>query len=128
MQTSEGELRYQDLLWLLGSLCNPCRLSFNPGLIGQQYPPPATLATFHETARALGFKTGRNAHPKNCQQLPLPSIAFLSGTLPSDAAAEQDGQTATEVATHPVLILMTDGQKLLYFRSGSQTPETLTVD
>jgi subfamily B ATP-binding cassette protein HlyB/CyaB len=76
MQTSEGELGYQEVLWLLGSLCSLYRLPFDPKLVEQNFPPPHSLATFHEAARALGFKTGHSSHPADWQKLPLPAIAF----------------------------------------------------
>ena len=53
MQTSEGELGYQEVLWLLGSLCSLYRIPFDPKLVEQDFPPPHSLATFHEAARAL---------------------------------------------------------------------------
>ena len=120
MQTSEGGLGYQEVLWLLGSLCSLYRIPFDPTLVEQDFPPPHSLATFHEAARALGFKTGHSSHPADWQKLPLPAIAFLRA-VPETTADEA-------VPTLPVLILKTDGHKLLYFRSGSQTPETLTVE
>lgn len=120
MQTSEGGLGYQEVQWLLGSLCSLYRIPFDPKLVEQDFPPPHSLATFHEAARALGFKTGHSLHPADWQKLPLPAIAFLRATP----------ETATEeaVPTIPVLILKTDGHKLLYFRAGSQTPGTLSVE
>lgn len=48
----------EHLLWLLGSLSSLYRIPFDAALVGQQFPPPHTLATFHEAARALGIKTG----------------------------------------------------------------------
>ena len=120
MQTSEGGLGYPELLWLLGSLCNLYRIPFDPKLIEQEFPPPHSGATFHEAARALGFKTGQSAHPAAWQALPLPAIAFL-GAVP-------EAESHADAKALPVLILKTDGHKLLYFRAGSQTPETITVD
>ncbi|MBP3982652.1 peptidase domain-containing ABC transporter [Acidovorax sp. JG5] len=120
MQTSQGELGYQELLWLLGSLCNLYRTPFDPKLIEQEFPPPHSLATFHEAARALGFKTGQGTHPAEWQALPLPAIAFLR------AIPETESQPGVKALS--VLILKTDGHKLLYFRAGSQAPETITAD
>ncbi|WP_298398713.1 peptidase domain-containing ABC transporter [uncultured Azonexus sp.] len=108
------------MLWLLGSLCNLYRIPFDPKLIEQEFPPPHSLATFHEAARALGFKTGQGTHPAEWQALPLPAIAFLR------AIPETESQPGVKAL--PVLILKTDGHKLLYFRAGSQAPETITAD
>ncbi len=120
MQISGGELGYQEVLWLLGSLSTLYRIPFDPKLVEQEFPPPHDLNTFHEAARALGFKTGNSPHPADWQKLPLPAIAFLRA-IPETNAEEA-------IPTIPVLILKTDGHKLLYFRAGSQAPETITVD
>ncbi|WP_153116888.1 peptidase domain-containing ABC transporter [Rhodocyclus tenuis] len=120
MQASEGGLGDQCVQWLLGSLCSLYRIPFDPKLVEQDFPPPHSLATFHEAARALGFKTGNSTHPADWQKLPLPAIAFLRA-VPESSAEEA-------IPTIPVLILKTDGHKLLYFRTGSQAPETITAE
>ena len=147
----QGEVGREETWWLLGSLCNLYRMPFDAALVAQQFPPPYTLATLHEAARALGLKTGTIAQNAiDWRALPLPCIAFLRPVpktdtlLPSPVAgrgAGGEGEVA-EIATSentpapnsapepqptilPVLILKTDGDKLLYFRAGTQTPETL---
>ena len=108
------------LLWLLGSLCARYRIPFDASLIAQQFPPPCTLATFHEAARSLGFKTGsRGLAELNWQDLPLPAIAFIRDVQAPDAASAP--------AATPVLIVQNEDGKLLYFRAGARQPETLTV-
>jgi len=111
---------HSQVLWLLGSLCSLYRVPFDATLVEQDFPPPHDLSTFHEAARALGFKTGQGAHPADWRTLPLPSIAFLK--------AVPETEHRPGVASVPILILKTDGHKLLFFRAGSQTPETLTAD
>ena len=120
MQSSGGMFQAEVVVWLLGSLCSLYRIPFDPKLVEQDFPPPYSLATLHEAVRRLGFKTGTSTQPADWQKLPLPAIAFLRAIPESHAQAD--------VAAIPVLILKTDGNKLLYFRAGSQTPETLTVD
>lgn len=120
MSLLSQELDFDEFLWLLGSLCNLYRIPFDPQLIEQDFPPPHNLSTLHEAARALGFKTGQSPHPTDWQKLPLPAIALLR--------AVPENTTEPEVKPLPVLILKTDGQKLLYFRVGSQTPETITAE
>ena len=130
MPSSRENITASDLLWLLGSLSSLYRLPFDAALITQQYPPPHSLATFHEAAHALGFKTGTVALAgSDWQKLPLPAIAFLTAV---PAVAPPPGPDEIDISPPgsvllPVLILKSDGHKLLYFRSGSQTPETLTV-
>ena len=118
-----GILDDKQVLWLLGSLCSLYRIPFDPNLVEQEFPPPHTLDTFHEAARALGFKTGTHTTAiPDWQKLPLPAIAFLRPTPKPDEATDEIPPTI------PVLILKTDGHKLLFFRANSQTPETLTVE
>lgn len=119
MQNSEGELGRQQLLWLLGSLCNLYRVAFDPTLLEQGYPPPHTLATLHNAAHALGFKTGHITQPADWQALPFPAVAFLAASVSTDQAPP-----APPVA---LLLLKTDGEKLLYFRADNPAPQTLSV-
>ncbi|MBI3524740.1 MAG: peptidase domain-containing ABC transporter [Betaproteobacteria bacterium] len=107
----------EELLWLLGSLSSLFRLPFDGALVESQYPPPHTRATFHEAARALGFKTGKHPLPRTSWSgLPLPCIAFLK---PDPAATGHP---------LPVLIVKSDGHKVLFFRAGSQTAETFIAE
>lgn len=131
MQISGGKLGHQEVLWLLGSLSSLYRLPFDPKLVEQEFPPPHSLATFHEAARALGFKTGVSPHPTDWQKLPLPAIAFLRAVPEARPVADPETTTVDgeikPISAIPVLILKTDGHKLLYFRAGSQAPETLSA-
>ena len=159
------EVGRQEVLWLLGSLSAFYRLPFDASLVAQEYPPPYTLATFHEAARSLGLKTGPTPLPDDWRKLPLPAIGFLrpqprhadtpdlqladlpadvdtplreriigAANKPTDEAPETPPTNqatpvspATSPAVVPVLILKATDNALLYFRSGSQTPETLPI-
>jgi len=136
----------EHLLWLLGSLSQLYRRPFDAALVAQSYPPPHTLAALHEAARELGFKTGEAALAEiDWASLPLPAIAFLqeenpvalpaAGTpenpaTPDPAAPNQadQGEQATpeQAPLTPLLIVKADAERLLTFRPGSQTPETLS--
>jgi subfamily B ATP-binding cassette protein HlyB/CyaB len=128
------ELKSEELLWLLGSLSQLFRLPFDAALIAQQFPPPCTLAAFHEAARSLGFKTG--ACPLaglDWQKLPLPAIAFQRQEPMTPAASPENIASNSSASTDsspsvPLLILKADTQKLLCIRAGSPTPEILPVE
>ena len=121
----QGEVKHGDILWLLGSLCGLFRIPFDAALIAQNYPPPYTLATLHEAARALGITTGQcvAARP-DWQKIPLPAIAFQ---LP-EASLETRSIPATPPPLRALLIVKASPDQLLYFRPGSQTPETMPID
>lgn len=113
-------VRREEVLWALGSLCGLYRLPFDSALVAQQFPPPYTVGTFHESARALGLKTGSCAIAGlDWQQLPLPAIALVR---PAPAAPD-----AAPALPHLILILKTDGKVLSYCRAGSQAPESISV-
>ena len=91
-------LQRDALHWLLGSLCGVFRVPFDLKLIDQNHPPPTTRATFHEAARALGFKTGECAVAGlDWAKLPLPAIAFLNDLSP-EAPSESSLETPIESA------------------------------
>ena len=120
----EGELRHEDLLWLLGSLCGLSRIPFDAALIAQDFPPPTTRATLHQAARALGFKTGaRRLADLDWSRAPFPVIAFLHADLAPAAPAPPD----KDAPATPLLLLKTDGHSLLAFRPGASAPETLPL-
>ena len=124
---SDTQLLEDWVIWILGSLSNLYRIPFDPELIAQEFPPPLSLTTFHEAARALGFKTGTCAIPDEWQQLPLPAIAFLRPVPVVETSPDQLHAQETP-SPIPVLIVKTDGQKILYFRVGTQSPEILSAD
>lgn len=111
-------VRREEVLWALGSLCGLYRLPFDSALVAQQFPPPYSVATFHEMARAVGIKSGSCAiDGLNWQQVPLPAVAFLR-------TAQPDGGEAFTA----LLILKTDGKVLSCFRAGSEVAESVGID
>ena len=121
----------EQTLWLLGSLCNLYRIPFDAALVAQQYPPPHALASFHQAARGLGFKTGvRKLEGLNWPKLPLPVIAFLRApeTPPATEPIDPDSVPAPISAVTPILILKSDNGTLLYFLPGNPAPETLSLE
>src|SRR2546427_6325531 len=130
-----------EILWLLGSLSGLFRIPFDAALIAQAYPPPYTATTFHDAARSIGLKTGTCGVAKlNWPKLPLPAIAFLRPlpAAPADEVsatlAERPEPDATATGGNPstprrssILIVRADADKLLYFRSSGQAPETLRI-
>ena len=137
--SAAARLEGEDLLWLLGSLCQIGRVPFDPALVAQEFPPPHSTVTLHEAARALGFKTGeRSVTAAVLPGLTFPAIAFLRAA----PAAQPVPATPTQLhvvredeadeppepeALRPALLIRADDRQLLYFRAGSQQPETLPL-
>ena len=127
--SAPAHLAGPDLLWLLGSLCQLHRIPFDPLLIERQFPPPCTLVTIHNALHALGFKTGEHAVPSDASELSkltLPVAGFFIARNPEQASHDETTEKAGEAALIPILIVKCDEEKLLFFRSGSQVPETAT--
>ena len=121
----QGKIRREDLLWLIGSLCSMFRIPFDATLIAQHCPPPCSLLTLHDAARALRIKTGNCALTNiDWQKLPLPAIAF-EGT---SGIAANDDEIAVDVDTlTPLLIVKTSADQLLCFGPSSQTPRAIAI-
>jgi len=94
----------QDFVWLIGSLCHLNRIPFDTALLLQRFPAPHSGQQLIEAVQSLGFKTGEGARAAPAS----PSVGFLKGESP-----------------RPAIIVKADGDRLLYFESGSQTPTTI---
>ena len=127
-QHDPGHLAGTDLLWLLGSICQLHSIPFDPLLIERQFPPPCSLATIHNALHALGFKTGDCPLPSNAAEfskLALPVAGFLVTRSQKCVADGETSEKATEPNITPILIVRCDEDELLFFRPGSQMPETV---
>ncbi|MEF8703550.1 MAG: peptidase domain-containing ABC transporter [Candidatus Accumulibacter sp. UW26] len=124
-----GEVRQDDILWLLGSLCGLFRIPFDAALISQGYPPPYDLVTLHGAARALGMKTGHCPLSRiDWQKLPLPVIAFQAPKYaPSPSGEDSPSDAIADNTLAPLLIVKASSEQLLCFRPDSQIPETMAV-
>lgn len=137
----------QDLVWMLGSLCQFNRIPFDQALVAQQHPPPHSEATFIEAATALGFTVGRcDTSEHKLSELTFPFVALLrnpdavtttSGTYAApetiarssaDAAAiAVSEKESTTPAASLALVVKSDDHCLLYFRAHSNAGETVPV-
>lgn len=123
--TDSASFSGQDMLWLLGSLCQLQRIPFDPVLIQRQFPPPSTRLSLCTALTALGFKVGQMPLPSAnaLRDLPLPAIGYLKPEEPTNSAP--GAETAESLS--PILIIKADSERLLFFRPGGQTPETVVA-
>jgi subfamily B ATP-binding cassette protein HlyB/CyaB len=121
----EFQFRREEVVWLLGSLSQIQRIPFDPALILQQFPPPYTLVTLIEAARALGFRTGESATPCGAAfaKLRFPCVAFLR----AEAVPAADTGDQESPQKRPALLIKADAERLLYFVAGEQVPRTVAV-
>jgi subfamily B ATP-binding cassette protein HlyB/CyaB len=98
----------EQLVWLVGSLCQLNRIPFDPALLVQRFPAPHSIQQLIEACRSLGFRTGKSK--TRIFEARFPCIAFLR----SEPAA-------------PALIVKADAERILYFEAGSQVPATLAA-
>jgi subfamily B ATP-binding cassette protein HlyB/CyaB len=139
----QGDFRHDEILWVLGSLCGLFRIPFDATLIAQDFPPPFTLVSVHEAARALGIRTGRGLVSQlGRQSFPLPAIAFERSVQADADPPVSEGEGSQVVTGAPVpeppepspsppltvlLLVKVSTDTLLYFRPGSQIPETMPL-
>lgn len=134
----------QDMLWLIGSLSRIFRIPFDPQLIRQQFPPPYSRTALLNALQALEFKVGEwNLDEKNLAELeriPFPAVAFLHESAAAGTSTPVQN-TTSEPAQHdqaqssedqpkqvdPVLLIKAGGGQVLYFRAGSEAPETIAL-
>ena len=129
----------EDVVWLLGSLSQLHRIPFDPALILQQFPPPYSMVTLIEAARALGFRIGESATPSGTAfaKLRFPCVAFLRGEgAPATSAPEQAAQSSAQAleasdeeapVQRPALLIKADAGRLLFFVAGEQAPRTIAL-
>jgi ATP-binding cassette, subfamily B, bacterial HlyB/CyaB len=105
-------LTRDQLLWMLGSACQLFRVPFDPRLILQHFPPPYTLSSLWEAAQALGFRLREQGSPRGgVRSYSLPAVAL-----------------SREAEHGPALVLKTDGERVLLFRPGSDTGQTIAAE
>jgi subfamily B ATP-binding cassette protein HlyB/CyaB len=143
----------QDMLWLIGGLSRVFRLPFDPQLIRQQFPPPYSRTALLTALQALDFKVGEMELDEEgiatLERIPFPVVAFVR----EDEAVEQGSQSgevippssdksaAEPAAPHqgeghdtpppkpasPALLIKADAERVLFFRSGAEQPETVPL-
>ncbi|MFM9971979.1 MAG: peptidase domain-containing ABC transporter [Burkholderiales bacterium] len=134
-------LARDQLLWLLGSLCQVHRVPFESSLVLRNYPPPFSDITLIEAGKALGFRIGRASFKGvRPEKMPLPCIALLplkgeqsnavdSPLNPRTTEASSSGANdRTSDASSVALILRIENGQVLYFESGDTTPKQVPAN
>lgn len=153
MQRIARNIDRDHFLWAVGSLCQLFQRPFDPKLLLQHFPPPYSLASLQQALHSLNFDSQWQVVPAaDIQSRHLPCIAVLHSTEPEvdysgtgndsntdtvqDQADKADtalsGEDSEETDTtrlfQPALIARSDGDKLLYFEAGTDTPQTVSND
>ena len=143
----------QGFVWLIGGLCQINRIPFDANLLLQQFPPPYPVEKAIEALTAFGFRVGEAALSSvDLRSVSFPCVAFKRnpesdegippGVLDAEATnskAENGGEQeldeprtvgeernlSVEPASRPVILVKADGDRVLYFESGSRTPLAL---
>jgi len=100
------------LLWILGSMCQLFRVPFDARLILQHYPPPYALGSLCDAAQALGFHLREQSQSRG---------GLRTHDLPAVALSRDPAQA-------PALVLKTDGERVLLFRAGSEAGQTIGAE
>ena len=112
------EISQGELLWALGSICALHRLPFAGALVEREFPPPCSLATLISAGRALGLKIKHTrVKAARIERMVFPLLVGLK--LAADAPSSEPSIGLVTAAA--------DG-KVILFRAGTNTPETLSID
>lgn len=123
-------LTSEQFVWLLGSLCQVHRIPFSPGMALHQYPPRHTRSLLIDALRNLGFKADfLTARKRHWVKLSMPCIAFITiAEDPSEVSPATREIPSESSRSLPVLVVRADAKQILFFRSGSDKPETVDLD
>jgi subfamily B ATP-binding cassette protein HlyB/CyaB len=109
------QIEARDFVWALGSLCALHRVAFDAELVLREFPPPHGEASFIGAARSLGFRCkATGVRSGGIGKLALPCVLALKPTEDQDVG-------------RLVLLTQASVDQCIIFRSGSNTPETLTT-
>lgn len=118
-----GNLRPDDVVWVIGSLCAMHRKPFDAAVFLGQFPPPLKQSVLIEAPRALGFKVEQTSVPAGrIQTLHLPCIILLTAQ-----ASDPQGAEAPSATCRPAIVVRADDQQVVLFEAGTNTPVTLDV-
>lgn len=121
-------------VWALGSFCALNRIPFDPKLLFQRFPPPYTLETLIQAARALGFSIRNKAcSPEEIGRHPLPCLAVIRALAEStDVSIAEEGAGEEKPAddgpaTTLALISEATAEQIKFFMVNSNKPQVLSM-
>jgi ATP-binding cassette, subfamily B, bacterial HlyB/CyaB len=122
-----------ELSWALGSICVLRQQPFAAELLEREFPPPHTETTLIRAGRALGLKVKQvRLKPSSLKRMVFPLLVGLKANQevrPPRTKVGPNDETLFEVPPQPNLGIVTAiaDDNLVLFRSGSNTPVTITV-
>lgn len=117
----------QTFVWAIGGLSRIHRVPFEAKLLLEQFPPPYTLASLQQALEVLGMTV--KFYPLNVSNLSSESFpCLLVYSRNEDKEPASEGNDPGESVPGLALAVRSDGERILYFESGSDTPHTEGVD
>ncbi len=118
-----------DLIWAVGSVCNLHRKPFEAALIRSQFPPPHTTVALMEALRSVGFDAQAIAVDlPGLASLPQPCLVVLAPPRPQPIEVNDSAAAPAAPAFALALVVKVDGERVLYFRAGTNTPAIATAE
>lgn len=117
---TEYSISRESFIWLVKHLCQINQLPFDETLLLQQFVPPYSTTTVLLALQQMGFELNTH-HPETASDF----SQYIPGIVVLDNHSEnEDKQALTELG----LILRSDGERLLWIDSSSETTHTGRID
>ncbi len=115
-------LEREAFVWAVGSLCQIHRVPFDPRLLLQQFIPPYSLTTLLTCLEAFGLEATLVPDlPVDPSPQQLPLLVVLKPEQPASPGGTEHIQDAPAEPTLG-LIVRSEGNQVLWFLSGTETP------
>jgi subfamily B ATP-binding cassette protein HlyB/CyaB len=127
----EQRLAREEVVWVLGSLCQEHRIPFDARLFFQLHPPAGdgrfALTDLLRAAKAFKLDVDQSVWATSATSIPAsPALAFVRPETAADTAASDE--PGDQGALVPALVTEFNSGRVVYTRFGSQSTSTCDVD
>lgn len=119
----QENLKKNELIWALGSVCMLKRIPFDAEMLIRQFSPPYNTHTLIVAAKSLNLRILRITRPScKISGKTLPSLALIEENKPRNSSNRSDCEFTLDLITH------VSGGHITYVSSCSKVQKTIRCD